>query len=956
VIGTVRDPSGAVVPGAIITSTWLETNITRTTHSNELGAYTLLALDPGTHRFTATLAGFMAAVHEPMVLEVGQTAIVDLTLGLAQVQEQVIVTTEKSVVNVRSTEVSSVVTQQQIQTLPINRRNFVGLAMINPAVLPDSTPSQGVSATSGLSFNGQRGRSNNLMVDGLDNYSGPTGGIQGPFGQEAIREYRITTASYSAEFGYASGGVVSIVTRSGTNRFEGSTFFLFRDDALNAREYFEKFNVAGRAIERDKAPFSQQQWGGVFGGPLKKNRSFLFLSFERADLRPNHFVEIDPITAVTLESNGFPVELNNVRYLERVSQLMAKVDDAWTSDHRLAIRANYSDGTSENAEPFGGIVARSSGVVQLATNWGIAAAHMDVLSPRWMNEVRVQASLGDSTNRALDPTCARGCVDESDGGPLVEIVGAATAGRARITPSHTRERRFQAVDMLSYFGSRHALKGGVDVSVTDLESALPLHFGGRFIFSPLPAIPALGLPVGISATQAFALGLPAVYIQGYGESELELPSTDVGLFAQDEWKVSSNITLSLGVRYERQLWPDRRLQVAGFHQPFQIPGDANNVAPRIALVIDPNDQHSTSVRAAYGVYYDRSISSIPGVPSIVDGQAGVRTLTLQLPQSLSAWRAPGRRLPQPTNFPSLQFALDPSFRSPFAHHVSVGVDHALNTSLLVSVYFVQIRGFDQIGTIDYNPIVPSLGPGRRPLDVAGQPGTSASVLQYTSYAQSDYRGLSLALRRPLRGRHQFAASYTWSKAEDMSSDFHSAFIPENNGLGRSNPTDTGLPLGFDPDDERGRSANDRPNRFIATGSWELPLSVGVAGIVSVASGRPYNILAGADLNGDGNGGTFPPDRARTNPTDPAASVARNSGRLPVAATVDLRVSRSFRLRARTRLEILFETYNLLNRTNFTEVNNVFGPGRFPDMPLATFGQFTAAAPARQIQLGVRANW
>ena len=164
---------------------------------------------------------------------------------------------------------------------------------MTPGVTTDRTPQQGATATSGLSFTGQRGRSNNIMVDGFDNNDPTVGAVRATFSQEAVREFQVLTNSYSAEFGKAAGGVVNIVTRSGTNDVRGTAFSYYRDEALNAKDHFERFDPFGNPIEREKAPFRQVQWGGVLGGPVRKARTFFFGSFERLAVEANNFVTID---------------------------------------------------------------------------------------------------------------------------------------------------------------------------------------------------------------------------------------------------------------------------------------------------------------------------------------------------------------------------------------------------------------------------------------------------------------------------------------------------------------------------------------------------------------------------------------------------------------------------------------------------------------------------------------
>jgi hypothetical protein len=362
------------------------------------------------------------------------------------------------------------------------------------------------------------------------------------------------------------------------------------------------------------------------------------------------------------------------------------------------------------------------------------------------------------------------------------------------------------------------------------------------------------------------------------------------------------------------------------------------------------------------MFYDNQLRAIESVPILIDGTSHVRTLVAQFPNPLvsAAWTSPGHRLPESVAgaFSSLQIAVDPDLRTPYAHHTSAGIDRALPGTFRVSADYVLVRGFNQVGALDYNPRVPSLGAGRRPLDVNGVAGTSSTLLQYTSFAETWYHGLVTSLEKRFQARHHLKVSYTLSKAEDTTTDFQGTFVPQQNGRGR-NPNDlTGLPIGFDPMAERGPSTQDQRHRLVLSGFMSAPAGVNVSGIVTVGSGRPYSILAGSDLNGDGDGGTFPPDRARTNPADESTSVGRNSGTTPSQATVHMRVSKDFPLSGRSRVELLFEVFNLLNRTNYIESSNtsstfVFGPGSYPNNPLPTFGQYTQAGPPRQAQVGLR---
>ena len=298
--GVVYDQSRAVLPGATVTATNTETNQARSATTDGVGRFTVPALPPGVYNVKAELSGFTAETQQHVVLRLGTEVALDFTLRVASATAEVTVVAVPPVVDTEQTAVASVITQQQINNLPINGRNFISFSVITPGVTNDNTPQQGASATSGLTFAGQRARSNNITVDGLDNNDIVVGSVRATFSQEAVREFQVITNSYSAEYGKASGGVVNIVTKSGTNRLSGNAFVFFRNDALNSKEYFERFTPAGDAIDRAKAPYSQKQFGGTFGGPIQKDKTFFFGSFERLDVKANNFVNIDDTTLVAV--------------------------------------------------------------------------------------------------------------------------------------------------------------------------------------------------------------------------------------------------------------------------------------------------------------------------------------------------------------------------------------------------------------------------------------------------------------------------------------------------------------------------------------------------------------------------------------------------------------------------------------------------------------------------------
>ena len=392
---------------------------------------------------------------------------------------------------------------------------------------------------------------------------------------------------------------------------------------------------------------------------------------------------------------------------------------------------------------------------------------------------------------------------------------------------------------------------------------------------------------------------------------------------------------------------------------YQVPDDTNNIAPRVAVVFDPGANGRSSIHASYGLFYDNHILANAQIGNGIDGE-DLRTLVLRFPSSIAPWRLPGQQLPEPTTpYPSLEISPDPDLETPYAHQASLGYDRAIGANMGLSMDLLYVHGLGQLGTVDYNPVVPSLGAGRRPNDINGVAGTSASILQYTSYGETWYRGLTLSVNRRLANNYQFLLSYTLSEAEDTSTDFQSAFIPQDNGRGRDPNDVTGLPIGFDPDSEKGPATHDQRHRLVLSGLYQAPWGINLSTIITAASGRPYTPLAGADLNGDGDGGAFPADRARTNPTDPTTAVGRNSETMASQVNVDARISKRFTLGGNFGFEAIVDVFNLLDRTNYTEINNIFGRGAFPGTPQrdgqnnVTYGVYEQALPGRQIQLGAK---
>jgi hypothetical protein len=964
--GAVTDETGSVIPGVTVKAKNIETNLIRDSSTNENGTYLITQLPPGNYEITTTAEGFSTQTSR-LELTLGTTSRLNFTMSIGTTSDIVEVTTT-NVIEEAKTESSTNIDRQRIEALPINRRNFLDFSLTSPRVTADRVPAQGAAATSGLSFNGQNGRVNNITVDGLDNNDFGTGSVRATFGQDAVQEFQVVSDSYSAEFGRALGGVVNIVTKGGGNDVHGSLFFLNRNDSIAARDVFAPF----------KPEFKQYQFGSAVGGPIKKDKAFFFLSFERLSIKQNNFVTISDDTIAAANRNGFQSVNGPVPFSVGSTSVLARTDFRIGANDTLWVRYTYNGTFDGRFEPFGGLVAQSNGGTQNLQENSVALNNTYFNTKlNLTNETRF---IYGRRNQAVDP---------NDDGPQIRITapeGVDTFGRSTFSPQPRQLRVYQIVNNVSITKGRQSIKFGVDFNYTNtpnLKTEVPVFGGGFALFLPIdfaalggiPGLPtftglqafdpasrtpaemgflnllaaqlpsiAPGFPAGVPLNQ---LSLPSVYVQGFGDPRLEVAAKLFSVFYQDDIKVKPNLTIKAGIRYD-------------INRVRFVPDNDGNISPRVGIAYRPTKLPKLNLHASYGLFFAAPVTG----PSFVIGRDVINQLTLvqiPFPFSILPFAQPGHHFPDSVGVPpgvtftpqlSQTFSFDKNTKNGYTEQTSFGFDYFIGNNTAISVSYQNVRGVKLLSQRDINPIVRPNGNPVTSAEFGRVDTTAGSEIQFSSSFDSFFNGLTVSVNRKLTNHFGFLANYTYSKSIDDFIDLRADLSEVENPLNIGG--------------ERGLSLQDVRNRFVLSGTWDLNYTKNkflkdfqLSSIVTLTNGRPFNLITGADTNMNGD---FPPgDRPEINGTP----VARNAGITPGFANVDLRLTRAIMIKEKVRIQGIAECFNLFNRVNISDLNRIYpqNPDGSFDLPpqnggrfIATKDRFVGAFSPRQFQLGFRVSF
>jgi hypothetical protein len=916
ITGNVVDGNGGGLPGATVTVTNVDTGAVKIAPSGVSGGFTFPLLPVGRYSVAAELSGFSPTKVANVGVSVGGEEKVTLKMELAGVQAAVTVSSEAPLIEATRSEQDSVVSQRMIENLPTNGRNFIDFVLTTPGVVRDVRLGD-------ISFAGQRGTLNSLVVDGADNNNtffgqalGRTGSGRAPyqFSQDAVKEFQVNRNAYSAEYGRAGGAVINVVTKSGTNELHGTGFYFYRDRSINAINYIDEIN------NRPKAPYHFDQFGASLGGPIVKDKLFFFANYDgQRNTVPNTVNPLPPLSGLPTDPDtvaGYNKLLPLDQSWNRVQNqdvYLLKADYEANATNHVTLRYNRQDftgGNFENGGPTNSIEHTGDSLVKTDT---IAGSLATSITPATFNELRAQYAKDSEPGLANSPN-PEGIVQQ--GGQTL-----LTIGRNSFSPRETTIKRYQAADTVTLLFGNHTLKAGFDYNKDDILNFFPGNFFGSYTFSSIAN---------------FNKGVPTRYVQAFAGLDTSGPFTNPNLreyagFLSDEWRIFPNLTLNAGVRYDIQdvhqpsvQNPDAQLLAAGLRTD-RIPQDNNNIGPRIGIAWTPKGDDRTVVRAGYGIFYGRTPSIIFGTATSNNG-INVQTITFtgsQVPTYPNRFAAlpTGITLPKPTIF-----VMDPNYQNPKLTQASAGVEHALTPDVSVALSYLYVRGsyltrstdLNQSGPTETTTPIKDDGSASYIRYTGPRPFTNfARIIEFQSSASSEYNGATLEFVK--RYAHNWTArvAYTYSKVMDNKPDA-TAVVP-----GTDDAKYAQDPLNLNGDWAPGD--NDVRHRLVVSGLYNIDFggnsgnSVArffttgwaISGIVTLQTGQPYSATINTDLNNDQN---FSNDRA--------PGFGRNTLRLPTIFSVDPRISKHIGL-GPVDVELIAEAFNVFNNKNVTTVRTTY---------------------------------
>jgi len=890
ILGVVTDQSGSMVPNATVTLKNMATNVTQETKTADDGSYIFPLILPGTYEITATAAGFKLVIASNIVLHVGERQRVDLKLELGQVSATVEVTAAAALVTPNDTVVGQVITHNAVQTLPLNGRNFLQLAMLSPGVseIRDAiSPITSWEARNDMSIivEGLRETDSSYLLDGVETRSPRWGGSTIRPTVDAIDEFNVQRNAFTADQGWGTT-VVNTVLRAGSNDLHGSAYEFIRNDHLDARNFFDA----------NRPPFKQNQFGGTVGGPIRKNKAFFFGSYEgfRETVTNTYLGHVptqndrngifstpitDPETGQPFPNNTIPadrydpVAKNVIPYwpapnrpfdvalnygrtaatVDSYDQALGRVD--WTLPNGDRMFAHYGFVNEPLVQPS---LIAGFGLSRPIADQNFALSHTHIFNPNTVNELHLgynRSKVNSLNEGAYGPDLAKqiGLTNTTQnpagfGLPGFDVTGCCGVGQGFTQTQVTLDQMFEVNDFLSYIRGKHTLKLGIDVRrqrlfiVNDFPSSAQFSFSGQYTGT---------------AFADFLLGLPNFAQEGLGDSSANFRSTQLSWFVQDNYKVTPKLNLYFGLRYEypspyteinnKQGWLNfatgELIHVGPGKWPrgLSIP-DTNNFAPRFGFAYNPISK--TVIRGGFGVFYDlvsANETQFRGVLMPPWFEIFGESNTTPTPSYALSNLFPTTIITQNSS-PN---TMNPFDRTPYVYMYNMNVQRSAFGALF-EVGYVGSTGHKLNRRFNENLAVPGPEPlaDRRPFPLFGD------ILSSVNNGWSNYDGLNVKVEKRYSKGLLLLVAYTYGKALDIGGPDEYAHRDVTGTL----------------KDLRGPSSIDQRQRFVTSYSYDLPFGKGkkywgnlgamdkvvggwsVTGITTFGSGHP----SGPQL---GNGGT-----------------------------------------------------------------------------------------------------
>ena len=1049
ILGTVRDASGAVIPQATLTARNVATGLTRTTVSAANGEYRFAALPVGNYEIQVQQAGFQSAVRSGIQMTVGREALVDFALQVGAVEQRVEVTAEAPLVNTTSGALGGLVDSQEISELPLNGRNFAELVLLQPGVQRSRVFSNGGdNRMTTYSASGAPLSSNQTTIDGgrvntMRNASTATSVSGGSLGIDGIQEFKVVTNAMSAEYGMAMGSQMVMVSKSGTNAFHGSLFEYHRNDNLDARNFFD-YSSQNNLDPRRVPPFVRNQYGGSVGGPVIQDKTFFHVVFEGlterlsgsrvVDVLPDRCRTGNSCTAVDdegnfvpgFDANGNPIGIHPVtanfldlwpeanlpgdRYFDNPSQPtdqrygQSRVDHNFGSNDSLFVRYTIDDTGSSQPRDLPGVTRDSR-----TRNQFLTVSETHIVSPTIINQARFtlngstqEQDVGFLNQKYAEPGPDVSFVEGKTIG-VIEVGGLDEWNPGANDPTSYYQDVYSFGDDLFITRGAHSLKVGGLYNWFEQFLVVNHDVRGNLQFSDVPAF----LRGDLEGYQGASPG---------ARFNRKVRFSTIGFYVQDDWRVRSNLTLNLGLRYEFSTQPNevsgqngalRNItDPAGTEGPLIQNNTKRNISPRFGFAWDVFGNSATAVRGGFGVLYDlgnfgaalRAGSIVPPYGSLIslegDELPSPENLVLPIP------------IPAGKEGKSLEI-LDYHVKQPRLYSWNLTVEQQLPFGMAASVGYVGTRGVRLYQLKEGNPRVPSGCPAHPDCATAGLGGAALAdgtrywpddavrispywddIVLMTTAAGSWYHGLQTRLTKRLSNGLQFQTSYTFSKVlDDIQGQSGSEYEILQGDLGADpgNPRYSYGPASFDYTHNATISAiYHLPNFYDGGIAGKLVNGWWLSNIVTLNSGFPFSPVLQRQWGRSGVRGTesnidrpdvlpgrnndniyqgeveqwFDPTAFTLQPEGTKGNSARGMLRGPGLATLDFSIVKDTSvgfLGEAGKIVFRAEFFNLLNRVNFSAPEiRTFTARSIDETPRNNAGQISETiAPSRQIQLGLR---